>query len=160
MNLMALGNGYMGGGINMRPRDFMKLGQLFLAGGRWNGRQVVSRQWVESATKPHSSLNRENDYGYAWHINEYRVGEKSYKAFSAEGNGGQLVIAIPELDLVVMFNAGNYSDFPTWSKIRDEVVPQYIIPSAARRLAKMILPTAGTGVKPLSGAPHCCASPD
>lgn len=132
MNLMPEGNGYMGGGINMRPRDFMKLGQLFLGGGRWNGRQVLSRQWVERATEPHSSLNHENDYGYAWHIIDYRVGGKTYRAFSAEGNGGQLLIAIPELDLLVMLTAGNYSDFPTWSKFRDELVPQFIIPSATR----------------------------
>ena len=132
MNLMPEGQGYMGGGIQMRPRDFMKLGQLFLSDGRWNGRQVLSRQWVRRATESHSSLNRENDYGYAWHIIEYRVGGKTYRAFSAEGNGGQLLIAIPELDLLVMMAAGNYSDFPTWSKFRDELVPQFIIPSAAR----------------------------
>jgi CubicO group peptidase (beta-lactamase class C family) len=131
INLTPEGHGYMGGGINMRPRDFMKLGQLFLNGGRWNGRQVLSRQWIERATRAHSSLNRKNDYGYAWHIAEYRVGQRTYTAFSAEGNGGQLLIAIPELDLLVMMTAGNYSDFPTWSKFRDELVPQFIIPSAA-----------------------------
>ncbi len=133
MNLIPLGNGYGAGGIYMRPRDFMKLGQLFLVGSRWNGRQVVSRRWVERATRPHSSINGENDYGYGWWINQYRVGGKTYHVYYASGNGGQLVIVIPELDLVVMFAGGNYGNFPTWGKFRDELVPQFIIPAVEGR---------------------------
>jgi len=131
MNLTPTGEGYMGGGLYMRPRDFMKLGQLYLAGGRWKGRQVVSQQWVERSVQAHSSLEQPNDYGYTWHLNEYKVGGKTYRAYNAGGNGGQLVIVIPDLDLVVMFTAGNYGDYMTWSKFGNELVPQYVIPAAA-----------------------------
>jgi CubicO group peptidase (beta-lactamase class C family) len=129
LNMMPLGNGYMGGGLYIRPRDFIKLGQLFVAGGLWNGRQVVSKQWVDRATRPHAGLNEPNDYGYGWWIKDYQLGGKQYRAFYASGNGGQLVIGIPALDMVIMFAAGNYSDGRTWSKFRDELVPKFILPA-------------------------------
>ena len=130
LNMMPRGNAYMGGGIYIRPRDFIKLGQVFVSGGRWNGRQVVSKHWVEEATRPHASLNEADDYGYGWWIKNYVVDGKQYRAFYASGNGGQLVIGIPALDMVVMFAAGNYSDGRTWSKFRDDLVPKFIIPAA------------------------------
>ncbi|PYS85240.1 MAG: 6-aminohexanoate hydrolase [Acidobacteria bacterium] len=136
MNLTPTGDGYGAGGIYLRPRDFLKLGQLFLDGGRWRGRQVVSRKWVEQATAPHASIHNANDYGYGWWLDEYQVGGKKYRAFHAAGNGGQLIVVIPELDMVVAFTAGNYGDFRTWSKFGGELVPQFIIPAAARQSTK------------------------
>jgi CubicO group peptidase (beta-lactamase class C family) len=131
VNLMPLGNGYGAGGIYLRPRDFMKLGQLFLAGGSWNGHQVVSRQWVERATRPHASINSANDYGYGWWLNDYHDGDKVYRSFIASGNGGQFVIVVPQLDLGVVFTAGNYGS--STIKLRDELVQQFIIPATGPR---------------------------
>lgn len=131
VNLMPTGNAYMAGGIYIRPRDMMKLGQLFLDGGRWHGRQVVSSQWVENATRPHAGINGKDDYGFAWWLRTYRVGDQQYRAFYASGNGGQQVFVIPQLDMVIMFTAGNYNNFPVWRNFGDVLVPQII--AAARR---------------------------
>jgi len=120
---------YTGGGHYMLPRDLMKLGQLFLDGGRWNGRQVVSKQWVESSLQAHSHFP-DHDYGYGWHLGEYQAGGRTYRRAEANGNGGQLVIVIPELDMVVQFTAANYANYPTWARFRDELVPEFIIPAA------------------------------
>jgi CubicO group peptidase (beta-lactamase class C family) len=132
MNLTPTDDAYGAGGVYLRPRDFLKLGQLFLAGGRWNGRQVVSREWVTLATRPHVSINSPNDYGYGWWMKEYKVGDKTFQGFHAAGNGGQFLIVIPELDLVVMFTAGNYSNGQTSNKFRDEMLPQLILPAVKR----------------------------
>ncbi len=128
LNLTPLKDVYLGGGAYMRPRDFMKLGELFLRGGKWNGKQIVSKQWTEASWQPHSTLENHN-YGYGWHLGEYSVAGRTYRRVEAGGNGGQFVIVVPDLDLVVMFTAANYGDYRTWSKYRDELVPQYIIPA-------------------------------
>jgi CubicO group peptidase (beta-lactamase class C family) len=133
VNLGGPETAYMGGGIQMRPRDFMKLGQLFLAGGRWRGRQIVSRQWVERATRPHASLHAKDDYGYGWWIRDRRAGERSYRTFEAAGNGGQHLMVVPDLDLVVMFAGGNYNQGPLWWRWGDELVPRFILPAVQRK---------------------------
>jgi CubicO group peptidase (beta-lactamase class C family) len=133
LNLMPTGDGYMGGGLYLRPRDQLKLGQLYLSGGVWNGRRVVSKEWVERSVAHHSmfepTFGVEHEYGYGWHIRNLKVGDRTFRDYGAGGNGGQLVIVVPELDLVVGITGGSYSDFKRWGKWELELLPQYIIPA-------------------------------
>ena len=55
----------------------------------------------------------------------YRKG--TVDIYSATGNGGQLLVIVPDLDLVVAFNGGNYGDFRTWVAWRDALLPEYIL---------------------------------
>ena len=84
----------------------MKLGQLYLDGGVWNGKRVVSRSWVEASTMPHP-MNAKSTDGYNWHTSQIKAGDRTYREYEANGNGGQLLMVLPELDLVVFFTAGN-----------------------------------------------------
>ena len=133
-NLMPNGDGYAGGGLYLRPRDQLKLGQLYLNGGVWNGKRVVSKDWVEKSISRQSTfgktLGADHDYGYGWHLYHFEVGDHSYHAYAAGGNGGQIVMAIPDLDLVVGFTGGAYGEFAEWYKWQTELVPQFIIPAA------------------------------
>jgi len=121
------GEVYMGGGIRWLPRDFLKLGQLMLNGGTWNGKRVLSKEWTEKSIAPLYEL-RDRGYGYLWWTVEYPYKERSVRAFFAGGNGGQLVIGVPELDLLVAFFAGNYSD-RTLFRYQEEFFPEYILPA-------------------------------
>jgi CubicO group peptidase (beta-lactamase class C family) len=126
MNLTPAGEGYMGGGLHIRPRDALKLGQLYLDGGVWNGKRIVSKKWVEVSTARHP-MNARGADGYNWHLNDIKLGDRVFKEYDASGNGGQLVMVLPELDLVVMFTGGNYGNFGVWGHFRDELLPQYIL---------------------------------
>ncbi len=136
INLMPNGEAYMGGGLYLRPRDELKLGQLYLSGGIWNHRRVVSRDWVQqsitaySTFAPQTNYDAPHEYGFGWHVNRLRVGDNVFVAYSAGGNGGQIVMVIPELDLVVGFNGGSYGEFAKWYRWGLQFVPQYIIPAA------------------------------
>lgn len=131
MNMTPVSNGYLGGGIHMRPRDLAKFGQLFANQGTWKGKRIISAKWVKEATTGHSTMNGERykNYGYNWWIHYFKVDGKTLKAFYASGNGGQLIFVVPALDLVTVFNAGNYGQGRLWLKYRDEIMPQYIIPA-------------------------------
>jgi len=143
-NLMPTGEGYLGGGAWLRPRDLLKVGQVYLDDGVWKGRRIVDASWVTSSTAQHveisgasTGLDAEqfpNFYnkgadGYSWHLNQLRSGDRVYREYEASGNGGQLLIVIPELDLVVVFTAGNYLQGGIWGRFRDEIVPREIIPA-------------------------------
>lgn len=129
LNLQPTGEPYMGGGIHWLPRDFMKLGQLMIDGGVWNGHRVVSESWARRAITPLVDL-RDRGYGYLWWVVDMPYGGHTVQAFFAGGNGGQVVIGIPELDLVIAAYAGNYSD-PVLYRIQEELVPRYILPAVA-----------------------------
>jgi CubicO group peptidase (beta-lactamase class C family) len=132
MNLGPTGEGYFGGGLRLRPRDLLKLGQLYLDGGRWNGRRVVSANWVAQSVSPQIKTGAESADGYNWHLNTLHAGGKSYKEYEANGNGGQFLIVLPELDIAVVFTAGNYNSYGVWRKFRDEMVPQFVIEAVNR----------------------------
>jgi len=134
VNLTPRGVAYMGGGLYLRPRDALKLAQLYLSHGVWNGRRVLSERWIEAATHAHSAFPSSpfaagHEYGYGWHLFTVRSGGRSYREYMAQGNGGQLIVALPALDAVIAITAGNYNNFPTWRKFFEELIPQYIIPA-------------------------------
>ena len=128
MPLGSANDAYMAGGMLMRARDFLKLGQLYLSGGVWRGRRVLDTVWIQGATSTHSRM-QPGDYGYGWWLRTVTVGSRSYRTYRAAGNGGQLVIVVPELDLVVAFMGANYNQGAVWWPWNDAVVPEVIIPS-------------------------------
>lgn len=133
VNLSPTEDAYMGGGIRLRPRDFLKLGQVYLDGGAWKGKRLVTEEWVRQSAGAHATLNRENDYGYGWWRQTFKVGDRSIDTFFASGNGGQMLFVIPDLEMTVMIQAGNYSDGRTRNAFRDRFMGEFILPAAARR---------------------------
>jgi CubicO group peptidase (beta-lactamase class C family) len=123
--LQPTGEPYMGGGIHWMPRDFLKLGQVILDGGMWNGRRVLSEEFAARSVAPLHEL-RDKGYGYLWWSMELPYRDGTVTAFFAGGNGGQIVVGIPELDLLVSFFAGNYSDAVMF-RSQDEFIPEYIL---------------------------------
>jgi CubicO group peptidase (beta-lactamase class C family) len=143
-DLMPNEEGYLGGGVFVRPRDMLKLGQTYLNGGVWNDRRIVSAAWVKDSTATHAVISPEttglstedfrNFYfpgedGYAWHLATLHTATRDYRAYGASGNGGQLLVVVPELELVVGFTGGNYGQGLIWNGWRDHLIPERIIPA-------------------------------
>ena len=101
-----------GGHIHMRPRDMLKLGQLALQGGRWNGTQLVSTAWISESTRQHTQFDNGSTDGYGylwWHGTEpWKTG--TVDMFFANGAGGQYIFVVPQLDLVAVFTGENYAN--------------------------------------------------
>lgn len=113
---------YMAGGDYMRPRDFLKFGALILNHGQWRGGQIVSSDWIAQSIVPRSAPIDEGDrYGYGWHLSTITVNGRSYDIVSAGGNGGQLLIVVPQLDLAIMVTAGNYGQYSVWRTFEPDI---------------------------------------
>jgi CubicO group peptidase (beta-lactamase class C family) len=100
-----------GGGLRLRPRDMAKIGQLVLAGGRWNDRQVVSRAWIDASITPRIDATSNFSYGYLWWLGRSLIDGGEVRWAAALGRGGQSIRIVPELDLVVVVTAGYYQDY-------------------------------------------------
>jgi CubicO group peptidase (beta-lactamase class C family) len=120
------GNPYGGGGVQFLPRDFLKFGQLMLNGGTWEGRRILSRDFVARASASLYHL-RNVTYGYFWWGIDYPYKERKVHAFYASGAGGQTVTVVPELGLVVATLAGNYSS--RGMALTAHLVPRYVLPA-------------------------------
>ncbi|PKF60203.1 hypothetical protein CW745_16150 [Psychromonas sp. psych-6C06] len=114
-----------GGGM-MRPIDMLKIGQLMLDGGEWQDKQLIDKQWIEDSldrtVNPFNSL-----YGYFWWHSDVFVLQsgKTYHYVHASGWGGQEIVIVKELGLVVVTTASN---FESSGKV-GEMLSQFIIPA-------------------------------
>jgi CubicO group peptidase (beta-lactamase class C family) len=118
---------YGGGSASMIPRDFMKLGQLMLTQGVWNGHRILSENFVRRASARSYDLNGIK-YGYLWWGIDWPYKNRSVHAFFAGGNGGQGVIVVPELDLVIATYGSNYSS-RLGLEIQQGLTPRFILPA-------------------------------
>jgi len=126
-NLTPTLDGYTGGGVRMLPRDLLKLGQAYLDGGVWEGRRIVDSSWVRRSTTAQFQTGPQTADGYAWHLNTFESGEHRYQEYEANGNGGQFLIVVPELELAVVIFAGNYGQYGIWRHFRDDFVARDIV---------------------------------
>jgi CubicO group peptidase (beta-lactamase class C family) len=142
-------------GLSLRPRDMAKIGYLYLSGGQWNGNQVVSKEWIREATKQQALaldsfirkpipffLRRllkqspidQNEYGYQWWLGLFRVRGKYIESFMAEGRGGQFIIVVPEVKMVVVTTGWNPDKLGNLQPLR--MLQNYILPAVITATAK------------------------
>jgi CubicO group peptidase (beta-lactamase class C family) len=95
-------------GTTILPRDMAKLGQVFLDDGMWKTTRVVSSEWVQQSTQARFPINATTGYGYQWWTRRYSTSAGVFDAFYAAGNGGQYIIVVENLELVVVFTGGHF----------------------------------------------------
>jgi CubicO group peptidase (beta-lactamase class C family) len=118
-----------GGGLKLRSRDMAKFGQLYLDKGVWNGKRVISEQWIILSTERHATSDLYGEeFGYLWRMIERAQGERTIRSFEAWGNGGQFIMVFPSLELVAVFTGENYGRFPEMEQ-PFEMVDKYILPA-------------------------------
>jgi CubicO group peptidase (beta-lactamase class C family) len=123
-----LGTAQTGGGLGLRSRDLLKLAQLYLNGGTWNGKRIVSEAWVKTSTQPHVQIDDNTRYGYFWWLKDFKSGEKSFPAFYMSGNGGNKVLAFPAQDMVVVITSTNYNARGMHEQT-DKILTDFVLPA-------------------------------
>lgn len=115
-------DGYLtaGWGLHLRVFDITKIGYLMLSDGKWNGRRVVSEQWIGEATSRKIKVNADYSYGYQWWIYD-SLPCYAYKAYGSYGKHAVMIIVAPEYDLEVVLVGDFRNDV--------ELLRDYILPS-------------------------------
>lgn len=106
-----LGLAQGGGGLGLRSRDLMKLGQLYLDGGLFGDQRILPADWIERSWKPHASVDAEAgiEYGYLWWLMPFPVGEDVWRVRAMSGSGGNTVQVIPEQGVVAVVTTENFN---------------------------------------------------
>jgi CubicO group peptidase (beta-lactamase class C family) len=119
-------------GLRLRPRDAAKIGQLVLDKGAWDGRQIVSPEWIEQSVRPRFQaigyFSGLFFYGQQWWMGRSIAQEKEVKWIAAMGSGGQRIFIVPDRDLVVMTTSGLYFQ-PRQGDGALDMMANFILPS-------------------------------
>jgi CubicO group peptidase (beta-lactamase class C family) len=122
------GNSLGGYGLYLRTEDIAKFGQLYLQKGKWNGRQLIPRQWVEQATskqidnehESHAKIGPDWVQGYGFQFWRCR-----HNAYRADGAGGQFIVVMPDQDAVVAITANTGNLEGELNAIWDNLLPAF-----------------------------------
>ncbi|QGY43994.1 serine hydrolase [Maribellus comscasis] len=119
------------GGLKLTPRDMIKIGALFLNEGVWDGKRILSGEWVEKSSMPFNNNRGINipgedlgkvGYAYTWWTKQNSTSGRMYFAL---GWGGQKIIVMPEINSIVVFTGANYQ-----SKVKQhKILKKYILPA-------------------------------
>jgi len=101
------------GGLYLAPRDLAKIGYLYLKDGVWDGKRILPEGWVAASTRASTRTpDGSYSYGYQWWIMPGQ-GAGSHDAYAGWGYGGQLLIVVPDLELLAVFTGWNIYDKPS-----------------------------------------------
>ena len=132
--------------MHLSTQDMAKVGQVMLNKGKWNGKQLFSKNWINKIITPVTSkdtvMSRTDnskklipDFGYSymwWTFDSFRENEIYEGSYSARGFGGQYITIIPKLELVIAHktnlkkSSGNHTKLSTYFEIVDQIVKSRI----------------------------------
>jgi CubicO group peptidase (beta-lactamase class C family) len=119
-------------GLRIRPRDAAKIGQMVLNRGTWNGKQIVSPEWIDQSVRPRYQaigyFSGVMFYGQQWWLGRSMARGNEVQWIAAMGSGGQRLFIVPERDLVVMTTSGLYFQ-PRQGDGALDMMANYILPS-------------------------------
>lgn len=115
---------------SMISRDMIKLGTLLINNGKWNGEQLISKDYLAKATsgitQPTEEWQPETySYGYFWYQTNIAVGDKNFDANLAWGGGGQYIIVIKELDLIIAITGHDEED-AIMTQVSNRILPAFV----------------------------------
>ncbi|WP_079242967.1 serine hydrolase domain-containing protein [Chryseobacterium indologenes] len=119
----------LAGGLRMKALDFAKFGQLYQNNGIWNGKTLLSKEWIKKSFTNYFTDNPDFEgYGYLFWRKVYTVGNKNYEAFQSSGNGGNKIIIFTEIPVVIVITAQAYNK-PYAHQQSEKIVQDYLLPA-------------------------------
>lgn len=137
------GNGMTAGSFYILPADMLTIGQLVLQQGVWQGKTIVSKKWLQQSTtatilipnnfsftglsNTKAATPQPTYYGYYWYNEQIKAPAFNEEVVFASGNGGQYIMVIKRLNMVVVFTQGNYNK--RRAKQAFDILASYILPA-------------------------------
>lgn len=109
-NYAASGKAHLGGGLELKTRDWAAVARLYLNKGRAGDQQVLPTTWVEESLRDYVKIDDNTNYGYLWWRPRYQVNGTTYTANMMTGTGGNRIYMLPEFGVVVVLTKNAFRD--------------------------------------------------
>ena len=134
-NQSPLGITMGGGGTRYRSRDFLKIGQLLVKRGQWNGQSIINPEWIQESFTPRTQVREGTRYGYQWWNMRFQLANgEDYWLWAAAGNGGNYLFIDQNRELVVLITSQAYNTSYGHSQSQ-EIMREFILPTLPTKKA-------------------------
>jgi CubicO group peptidase (beta-lactamase class C family) len=119
------------GSLQLRSLDYAKFGQLYKNEGAWNGKQILSKEWIAKSLSHQITISEDEYYGYLFWNKTYKVNDVDYEVYYSSGNGGNRVFIFKDQPIVIVITSTAYNT-PFGHKQADKIMQDYLIPAISK----------------------------
>ena len=122
------------GNLFLTPHDMAKIGYLYLNHGLWDGQQITPPAWIQESLQKYHAWDFGFYYGYGWYLKDEQDEKRglNYFTYSAAGVGGQKILVVPALDLILVATAKT-SFTPNKDYFLNLMISRFLIPAVKAR---------------------------
>jgi CubicO group peptidase (beta-lactamase class C family) len=114
------------GSVQLRSLDYAKYGQLYKNEGVWNGKQILSKEWIKNSFSHQMTISEDEYYGYLFWNKTYNVNGVNYEVYYSSGNGGNRIFIFKDFPIVVVITSTAYNTLYGHKQV-DKIMQNYLI---------------------------------
>ena len=119
------------GSLQLSSLDYAKFGQLYKNQGTWNGKQILSQEWIAKSLSHQMIISENEFYGYLFFNKTYNVNGLDYEVYYSDGNGGNRIFIFKNQPIVIVITATAYNT-PYGEKQVEKIMQEYLIPAITK----------------------------
>lgn len=119
------------GSLQLCSLDYAKFGQLYKNQGSWNGKQILSQEWVAKSLSHQMKISDDENYGYLFWNKTYKINGLDYEVYYSSGNGGNKIFIFKNQPIVIVITATAYNT-PYGEKQVEKIMQEYLIPAISK----------------------------
>jgi CubicO group peptidase (beta-lactamase class C family) len=119
------------GSLQLSSLDYAKFGQLYKNQGTWNGKQILSQEWIVKSLSHQMIISENEFYGYLFFNKTYKVNGLDYEVYYSNGNGGNRIFIFKDKPIVIVITATAYNT-PYGEKQVEKIMQEYLIPTMTK----------------------------
>jgi CubicO group peptidase (beta-lactamase class C family) len=119
------------GSLQLSSLDYAKFGQLYKNQGTWNGKQIISKEWVAESLSHQMAISEDEFYGYLFWNKTYKLKGKDYEVYYSSGNGGNRIFIFKDQPIVIVITATAFNT-PYGEKQVEKMMQEYLIPALTK----------------------------
>jgi CubicO group peptidase (beta-lactamase class C family) len=119
------------GSLQLNSLDYAKFGQLYKNQGTWNGKQILSQEWIAKSLSHQMTISEGEFYGYLFWNKTYKINDLNYEVYYSSGNGGNRIFIFKDQPIVIVITSTAYNT-PYGEKQVEKIMQEYLIPAITK----------------------------